>query len=259
MSRAFRGLALGLSLSAINLAGAAVALWSFGGFSGWSQAQFIGLFGVLEIATGAVSIFGPNIWRLPVAQAQTSPRTDVRLALSTILIPHLAASAKLIAGLAMVVYALAEEGASPASAGLVALSGLLAIAISAGTLALARIGVEWPTVDVWSLTIHRAGHEDLPLPAFSLTSLLALFLINIGIFPAVKLLPPGVLYQPEMAPSAAVLAWTGAIAVALVAGALAAWHGRLSLRAPREQQREAEAAAAGAVGDISAGREASAS
>lgn len=259
LARAFTGLALGLTLSLINLAGAFVALLTFGGLAEWSRPQFVGLFGILEVATGVVSVFGPNIWRLPVAEAQTSEATGVKVALSTLAIPHLGASAKALAGLGMVLYACVSEGVSPASAGLPLLAALLAVAVGTSTLAMTRFGVARPDLDVWALTIRRARHEDRPLPAFSITSLFVLFIVNIGIFPAVKLLSPDVLFQPEMAPSAALLAWVAGIAAVSTLLAVAVWWGRLAVHAPAEQQREAEAAAEGAIGDLSNSRTAEAS
>jgi hypothetical protein len=49
-----------------------------------------------------------------------------------------------------------------------------------------------------------------------------------------------VLYQPELGPSAAALATSVLLSLLLVVPLYAAWSGRISVEAPREQQREAE-------------------
>ena len=66
------------------------------------------------------------------------------------------------------------------------------------------------------------------------------FLLGIATIPAVKLLPPSVLYGPDLGPSTGAVLATLALAAALVAAVYVAWAGRLGTRAPREQQREAE-------------------
>lgn len=245
--RPLQGLVVGLSLSVLNLIGAFVFLASLGGTGEWGRAQFLGLFGLLEIATGIISVFGPNMWRLPVAQAQTSPRTEVKVAISTLAIPHWAASAKCVAGLIMVGIASLLEGMSPNSLYLVPVILSLAIAVGCVTLIAVRFGVARPDFDVWALTIHRAGHPDRPLPAFSVTALAILVLINVGIFPAVRLLPPSVLFRPEFAPSVDLLLSTVGVAALLTLICIPVWWGRFAFRAPPEQQTEAQEAAEGTV------------
>jgi hypothetical protein len=66
------------------------------------------------------------------------------------------------------------------------------------------------------------------------------FLLSIVTIPAVKLLPPTVLYRPELAPSPNALLVSVAVAAVLLALVSLLWSGRIELRAPREQQREAE-------------------
>src|SRR3712207_5630590 len=111
-SRAFRGLAIVFLFSFVNLLGVIVTLTALGGFSPWSRWQFIGAFGVLEFAAGLSNVVTPNVWRLPVAELQTSRRTDVKLAGSTLLIPHWGALARCAAGLVCLVIAAAFEGLS---------------------------------------------------------------------------------------------------------------------------------------------------
>ena len=66
------------------------------------------------------------------------------------------------------------------------------------------------------------------------------FLLSIATIPAVKLLPPSVLYQPELGPSAIALLVSLATAVALLVLVYALWSDRIDWEAPREQQLEAE-------------------
>ena len=117
---------------------------------------------------------------------------------------------------------------------------LLAVAVLALSAAVARLGVARPDLDVFTIVIQRPGHPDRPLPGISIGGLVIQLAINIGAFPAVKLMPPSVLYRPEVGPSPAFL-WGGlALAALLVLAAWAAWRGRIAWHAPREQQREAE-------------------
>jgi len=97
--RAFRGLALVFFLAFVNLVGVAVTAAALGGIEPWSRWQFIGLFGAIETASGLANVISPNIWRLPVAELQTSARTDVKLAGSAMLIPHWGGLARAAAGL----------------------------------------------------------------------------------------------------------------------------------------------------------------
>ncbi len=108
--RAMGGLLVPLVLSFVNLVGAFLILSSFGGIEPWTNAQFIGLFGAIETGLGLSFLISPNIWRLPVAEANTSRRTTVKLAASVILQPHWAALAKAIAGMLMILYAVSGEG-----------------------------------------------------------------------------------------------------------------------------------------------------
>lgn len=231
---------LGLVLSALNFAGALLTLLALGGLDEWSRIQFLGLFAVLEVSRGLAFLVCPNIWRLPVAEANTSRRTRVRLAASTVLAPHWGAAANCLAGMILGVIALVDAGGSAATL-LLPLEVAFCVAIYVSTsLLAARLGVAHPERDVYFFVLKRPGHEDHVYPGMSAGAMCVQFVLGIGTFPAVKLLPSGVLYRPEFAPSVGLLAWTGAIAALLGAAAFAAWNGRLAWRAPREQQREAE-------------------
>lgn len=240
--RAVRGLLLGFMLSFVNLFGAFLALLAIGGLGRWTGWQFIGFFGMLEVSTGLAFVFGPNVWRLPVAEANTSERTAIRFAASTILIPHWAAGAKCIAGVGMLIFAGVRAGVGPATAGLVLLMLLIAAAVLAVSAAVARFGVARPDLDVLQFVLKRPGRPDLELPGISIGALLIQLVINIGAFPAVKVLPPTIFYQPEIGPSLALLAVGAGAALICVLIALLAWRGRVCWRAPIEQQQEAEAA-----------------
>jgi MFS family permease len=243
MPRAVRGLLLGLTLSGVNLLGTFLALLTLGGLGAWSGWQFVGFFGMVETATGIAFIFGPNLWRLPVAEATTSDRTAVRLAASTLVLPHWAAGTKALGGLAMVVYAGFQSGVGPATLGLPVLVGLIAVGVLALSAAVARFGVARPELDVFHIVIERPERAPLALPGISIGALLIQLVINVGAFPAVKLLPPAVFYRPEIGPAPGLLLACAAAALLATGVAALAWRGRIAWRAPREQQREAEQAA----------------
>jgi len=241
--RPIRGLILGFALSFVNLAGAFLAVMALGGLGAWSDWQFIGFFGLLEVASGLAFVFGPNVWRLPVAEANTSNRTAIRFAARTVFIPHWAAGAKCVAGLAMLAFAAARAGIGPATLGLPLIVILIAAAILAASAAVARLGVARPDLDVVHIVVERPGNEPVRLPGISLGGIVIQLVINIGAFPAVKVLSPDVFYRPEIGPSPGMLYVTLAAALGMSAAALLAWKGRVSWRAPVEQQREAEQAA----------------
>jgi hypothetical protein len=241
--RPIRGLILGFALSFVNLAGAFLAVIALGGLGAWTGWQFIGFFGMFEAASGTAFVFGPNVWRLPVAEANTSNRTAIRFAASTVFLPHWAAGAKCIAGLAMMAYAAVRAGVGPATLGLPLLILLIAGAVLALSAAVARLGVARPDLDVFHVVVERPGKKPARLPGVSLGGLMIQLLINLGAFPAVKLLSPDVFYRPEIGPSPTMLYVTMVLALLLSIAALLAWKGRACWRAPREQQREAEQAA----------------
>lgn len=234
-----RGLVLGLTLSVVNLVGAFLTVLALGGLGEWTRTQFVGLFGLVEVATGAAFVIGPNIWHLPVAEAKT-PRVDVRFAASTILIPHWAGGVKAIAGGVFVALAIAREGAGVAT--LLAPAVVVCIcAIAVGlSMVFARIGAAWPAFDVYEIVVRRPGRPDYALPGVSLGASFVQLLLNICTFPSVKLLPRSALYRPEFGPSPEALAWLALVAAVSLGGGFAAWWGRVTWHAPHAQQREAE-------------------
>jgi hypothetical protein len=237
--RAARALIATLVLSFVNLVGTFVALSLLSGIEPWTDRQFVGLFGFIELGVGLAYLFAPNAWRLPVAEANT-PRTDIRLAASTVLIPHWIAVAKALGGAIMLGYAAIGEGVGLATLGLPLAVLFLAISFLALSVAVARLGVARPDLDVFFVTIRRPGGTAYELPGFTITGMSMQLLSNFGVFPAVELLKPTALYQPELGPSPGLLLALGVAAGLLCAVAWLAWRGRITVRAPREQEREAE-------------------
>ena len=103
----------------MNLVGIIFTVTALGGPAPWSRWQFVGAFGVIEAASGLANVISPNIWRLPVAELQTSGRTDVKLAASALLLPHWGGLARFAAGLVCLGLSAWQEGLGAASLGLV--------------------------------------------------------------------------------------------------------------------------------------------
>jgi hypothetical protein len=223
----------------VNLLGVVVTATALGGIAPWSSWQFIGIYGVIEAASGLANVISPNIWRLPIAELQTSRRTDVKLAGSALLLPHWGGLARSAAGLVCLALAAWQEGLGPASPALVPFVLALAWSIVAISAALARAGVARPDLDVVQLVV-RWGMRERELPPFSVSASVFQFLLSIATIPAVKLLPPSVLYQPEIGPSLDALLIALAVSAALGMLVYLLWFGRIEFNAPREQQREAE-------------------
>jgi hypothetical protein len=237
--RAFRGLVLVFVLSFVNLLGVLVTVTALGGLEPWSRWQFVGAFGVIEGASGLANVFSPNIWHLPVAQLQTSKQTDVRLAISAVLLPHWGGLARCFAGLVCIALAAWREGVGPASLVVAPLLLALAWAVLAISAVVARAGVARPDLDVVQLVVRWRRRES-ELRPLSIGASILQFLIGIATIPAVKLLPPSVLYRPELGPSAEALLIALAVSAALAAVVYVSWFGRLGSQAPAKQQQEAE-------------------
>jgi hypothetical protein len=237
--RAFRGLVLVFGLSFVNLVGLIVTLTVLGGLEPWSAWQFVGMFGVLEAASGLANVITPNIWRLPIAELETGERTPVKLAASALLLPHWGGLARCAAGLVLMAAAAWHEGIGPASAALLPFLVALAWSIVALSAVVARAGVARPDLDVVQLVVRRARREK-ELNPLSLGALFLQFLLGILTVPIAKLLPPSVLYQPELGPSLESFVVVLALSVVLLALVAWVWSGRLERLASAEQQREAE-------------------
>jgi hypothetical protein len=237
--RAFRGLVLVFLFSFLNLIGLILTTTALGGLAPWSRWQFFGAFGVIEAASGLANVLSPNVWHLPVAELQTSGRTDVKLARSVLLLPHWGGLARCGAGVVCLAIAAWQEGLGPASVGLLPFALALAWSILAISAVLARAGVARPDLDVVQLVVRWGSREKESRP-ISIGAAVLQFALSIVTIPAVKLLPPSVLYQPELGPSrnALLLALAASAVLAVVVYVL--WWGRIEWNAPREQQREAE-------------------
>jgi hypothetical protein len=237
--RAFRGLALVFVLSFVNLIGVFVTAVALGGLAPWSRWQFVGMYGAIEAASGLANVISPNIWRLPVAELQTSDRTDVELAASALLLPHWGGLARFAAGLVVLGLAAWQEGLGLVTTALVPFLLALGWSILAISALLARAGVRRPDLDVVQFVV-RWGLREKELPPISIGASILQFLLAIVTIPAVKLLPPTVLYQPELGPSAAALLSLLAASAALAVLVYVVWSDRIEMTAPAEQQREAE-------------------
>jgi hypothetical protein len=239
-SRAFSGLGLVFVLSLLNLVGVLVTATAVGGIAPWSRWQFVGMFGVVEVASGLANVVSPNVWRLPVAELQTSRRTRVKLAASALLLPHWGGLARTAAGLACMALAAWHEGVAPVSLLLVPFVLALAVFVLAVSAALARAGVARPDLDVLQLAVRWGGRER-ELTPISLGASTFQFLLTVVTLPVAKLLPPDVLYRPAFGPSAPALLVVLGLSAGSGAVAYAVWSGRVAFDAPAEQQREAEA------------------
>jgi hypothetical protein len=237
--RAFRGLVLVFLLTFLNLLGLILTATALGGLAPWSRWQFLGAFGVIEAASGLANVISPNIWRLPVAELETSARTHVKLAWSALLLPHWGGLARCAAGLVCLGLAAWQEGLGLASAALVPFVLALAWSILAISAVLARAGVARPDIDVVQLVV-RWGNREKEMRPLSLSAAVFQFLLSTATIPVVKLLPPSVLYQPELGPSVDASLVTGALSAVLLVVVYLLWSGRIEITAPPEQQREAE-------------------
>jgi hypothetical protein len=132
-----------------------------------------------------------------------------------------------------------HEGLTPASVALVPFIAALAVLILAISVALARLALLRPDRDVVGIAI-RWGGKVREVPPLSLSASVLQFLLSIATLPAAKLLAPSVFYQPQLAPSAEALVVVLVASVLLGLLAYFLWWGRISMTAPREQQREAE-------------------
>ena len=237
--QAFSGLFLTFALSFVNLTGIILTLTALGGLAPWSRWQFIGAFGLLEAAAGLANVISPNLWRLPIAEIETTEKTQVELAGSALLLPHWAALARFAAGGLLMGIAAWHEGLSPASAALIPLVVAMAWVLLLVSAALARLALLRPEIDVAQVTV-RWGGRARELRPVSISAALLQFLLSIVTIPAAKLLDPSVLYQPELAPSVQTIVGVLAIAAILTVLVFLLWSGRIALSASSEQQREAE-------------------
>lgn len=223
----------------MNLVGLILTMTALGGLAPWTRWQFVGVFGVIEAASGLANVISPNVWHLPIAELQTTRRTRVKLAMSALLLPHWGGLARCIAGLVCMALAAWYEGVGPASILLVPFVLLLAWSVVAISALLARAGIARPDLDVFQFVVRWRDREHELTPV-SLGAAVFQFLLAVVTIPAVKLFSPSVLYQPELGPSLGALLWAFAFSAVLLALVYWLWSDRIGMEAPREQQREAE-------------------
>jgi len=235
-SRAFRGLFLVFLLSFLNLAGILLTVTALGGLGDWSRWQFMGLFGIVEAASGLSNIIVPNIWHLPVTEFGT--RTKARFAASVILLPHWGGAARTLAGLILAGIAGWQEGLGVVTMALAPLILLMAFIMVGVSAVVARAGVARPDLDVVQAVI-RWRRKETELPPLSVSASVLQFILGIITIPAVKLLPPDVLYQPELGPSPEAFFVVAAFAALVAPAVIVVWGRRIRWHAAPEQQREA--------------------
>src|SRR5690606_17920408 len=153
-------------------------------------------FGVIEASAGISNIFAPNIWHLPVAEMETSKRTPVRLAASTMLIPHWGGGARALAGMIMMLASGFSEGWGMQSVLLLPLLVALIVLFLGISAALGRIGVAHPETDIMQWVLRWRGKEK-ELEPLSISASIQQFVLGILTLPAVKTLAPGALFGPE--------------------------------------------------------------
>ena len=238
-SRVFRGLALVFVLTFVNLVGLLIAVGSLGILDAWSRWQFVGLFGLIEATAGISNILAPNIWHLPAAELETSRSTQVRLAASAMLLPHWGGAARAAAGICLMLVAGFSEGWAPGSLLFIPVMGMMIVSMLGVSAAIARFGVAYSHVDTIQFVV-RWRERETELSPLSITASIQQFALGVLTLPAVKMLSPGALYQPEFEPSSAFFWVSLAVAAGSVIATALLWSGRIQWRAPREQQREAE-------------------
>ena len=94
-------------------------------------------------------------------------------------------------------------------------------------------------MDVVQLVV-RWRRREKEIPPISIGAAVFQFVISVATLPAVKLLPPSVLYQPELGPSGEALLVALAVSALLLLLVYLLWAGQIKVQAPPEQEHEAE-------------------
>lgn len=149
----------------------------------------------------------------------------MKLAASALLLPHWGGLARFAAGVVCLGASAWQNGLGPASVGLLPFVAAIAWSVLAISAVLARAGVARPDVDVFQLVVRWGGREK-EFPPISISAVVFQFVLSIVTLPAVKLLPPSVLYQPELGPSQDALLVTFALSAVLLAFVYLLWAGR---------------------------------
>lgn len=224
--RFLRGLVLGLTLSFVNLAGAFLTITALGGLGEWTRAQFVGLFGLIELGMGLAFLFAPNAWQLPVLAAKPDRRGPV-LTWERLRKVHWAGGVKAGAGAGFIAFAAYFEGVDGTAVLLPVAVVALGVAAVAASLLFARLGAARPEFDVIGLVVRRPGRRDAALPEISISASFVQLVLNCLAFPAVKLVEPGILYRPGLGPAGDALLTLLVVAAALSVLAAGAWAIRL--------------------------------
>jgi hypothetical protein len=226
-------------LTILGFVGILATIHAVGALGAWTTWQFVGLFGLIEASAGLANVFLPNVWRLPVLQLEAGPGRPTMLAASTLLIPHWAGLARAFAGACFIILAAEKTSVSARTFMVIPFVCSFAAFLFGLTVLFARLGTGWPHLDVVQLSV-RWNRQDNQLPAVSIGASVLQLILSLLPFPAIKVLSPGALYQPELAPSAALIAGLFAAAVGTLAALPFAWSGRMQRRATKWQQNEAE-------------------
>jgi hypothetical protein len=237
-SRAFRGLFLPLALSLLNFVGLVISATALG-LGNWTTWQFAALFGTLEAGAGIAAVVLPNIWHLPVVELETSPRTRAHLAITSILLPHWGSLARSVAGFILIGLAGYHDGWGPSAALILPLVALIVVLNVTSSLLAARIGVASPETDVVQLMVRWRGEvrEARPL---SISASLLQFVLGVLTLPLAAAFQPSQVFAEGPGPTTEAFAVTAVAALVTSIGVVAAWWGRMTWRAPQEQQREVE-------------------
>lgn len=240
-NRAFRGLFLVFTLTFLNLVGITLTAIGLNVMGDWTIWQFIGLFGIIEAGSGLANVVTPNLWAMPVVEQETSQRTKTVLALDTLLMPHWGGLARTGAGVVMIGAAGYEAGTGGATAWLLPMVLLVAMAQVGLSALIARGGVIGHAYDVVQVTLN--WYREIRVPPISLSASALQFCLSIITIPAIAVLRPGAMYQPEIGPSAGALTWLAVATLIFCLAGFASWYPRIARHAPREQREEAEALA----------------
>lgn len=237
-NRAFRGLFLVFTLTFLNLVGITLTAVGLNAMGDWTIWQFIGLFGIVEAGSGLANVVTPNLWAMPVVEQETSHRTKSVLALDTLMMPHWGGLARTVAGVVMIGAAGYEAGigvATPLLLPMILLVALVQVGLSA---LIARGGVTAHAYDVIQVTLN--WYREIKVPPISLSASALQFCLSIITIPAISVMRPGAIYQPEIGPASATLFWLAVGTLVFCLAGFASWYPRIARHAPREQREEAE-------------------
>ncbi len=229
-----RKLVLTFIASLINFSGLLLTLEAFGARRLWTELQFAGLFGLIEIATGMANLYGANFWFIfdEVPAGGRSFRLPLRE-----LSFHRDGLVRMAAGGVLLAISAAAAGVTSQSLMLVPAVLLLAVAMFGLSGAFARISLTWPTQDIVKLTAEWHGQVRDITPLSISSSFLQLWWTLLAL-PVVAVLPHKELFHPEIWPSPHLIGVLIGFAVVCLGLFIATWHGRLGWRSAASQPVE---------------------